>query len=93
MKKTLLKINKNATYQDYLGVYRATTEVLYSEKEEADEYYVDYELRKDVSDADIANDESCACDWDKCSEILSSVFKPVKIIMCNGDYALIEEED
>lgn len=46
-------------------------------------------MREDVSDEQVANDESCACDWSKPDRILDEDFREVKVLDFDGKSAMI----
>ena len=52
-------------------------------------YYVRWDMREDVTDEQVANDESCACDWDKCACIYDEDWGEVAVLEFGNDYAII----
>lgn len=52
-------------------------------------YHVRWEMRGDVTDEEIANDESCACDWDVCDCIYDDDWGEVTVLEFARDNAII----
>ena len=91
--KRVLKIDNEANYA-YGNMYVRTAHAVYPiEKDSCNDmtYYVYHEMYNDVTDEQVADDETCACDWTEYARLDSPYTDDIDILYFDGEIAIVRE--